>query len=162
LGEILETTHKKSQKEVFGLVRGYYPKGTRFIVLPMDMTHMGRGRPARTIDQQHSELIRLRECYPEAILFAAVDPRRLDVDKTIEFLESHQFRGIKLYPPLGYHPNDPTLEPLYSFAEDRGLAVMTHCSRPAGVQYRGKISYAHADRPDDGRGARSRPVRTSL
>ena len=41
----------------------------------------------------------------EVIPFAAVDPRRHDVvNQTIELLEKKAFKGIKLYPPLGYTP----------------------------------------------------------
>jgi uncharacterized protein len=59
------------------------------------------------------------------------------VAKTITLLEEKMFRGIKLYPPIGYHPNDPVLWPLYDYAEKYGVPVLTHCSRPSTVQYRG-------------------------
>jgi predicted TIM-barrel fold metal-dependent hydrolase len=138
--EILEISFNKTQRDVFETVRGFYSSGTRFVVLPMDMDLMGAGKVAKPIDIQHAELAALRDIYPESVIaFAAVDPRHDGVvEKTIRLIEEQGFLGIKLYPPTGYHPNDPTLWPLYAYAEQHGVPVLTHCSRPASVQYRGK------------------------
>ena len=110
------------------------------MLLPMDMTMMNAGRVHVGIDEQHDEIVALRDAYPEELLipFAAVDPRHERiVDKTIALVERDRFRGLKLYPPTGYHPFDRRLWPLYEYAEARGLPVMTHCSRPSSVKYRG-------------------------
>jgi predicted TIM-barrel fold metal-dependent hydrolase len=140
--QILELSYAaKHQEGVFETVRGYYPTNTRFIVLPMDMELMGAGKVDRSIADQHEELARLCGKYPELIIpFAAVDARRDDVETTKRLINEHGFRGIKLYPPIGSHPNDPALAPLYAYAEAHGVPVMTHCSRPAGVRYRGKAT----------------------
>lgn len=138
--QIIETSYKKNQRDVFEIVRGFYPQESRFIVLPMDMTKMNAGKVRVGIDAQHAELAALCEdVYPTALIpFAAVDPRQDDiVNKTIALVEQHHFRGLKLYPPTGYHPYDRRLWPLYEYAEQHNLPVMTHCSRPASVQYRG-------------------------
>jgi uncharacterized protein len=129
-----------SQEGVFKLLRSYYPAGTRFVVLPMEMEYMNVGRVAKPLEAQHAELAALRDEFPELVIpFAAADPRRPRVvEETLELLEEHDFRGIKLYPPTGYHPNDPALRPLYAYAAERGVPVLTHCSRPSSVQYRGE------------------------
>jgi uncharacterized protein len=151
LGEILETTHNKSQEDVFKLVRGYYPEHTRFVVLPMNMEHMGRGDVKCKFKAQHDDLATLRNDHPEEVIpFVAVDPRQPDVvDKAIERLEQG-FRGIKLYPPLGYHPDDRRLRPLYEYAEEHDHPVITHCSRPAGVTYKGPITEEMQTDPETG------------
>jgi uncharacterized protein len=139
--QIIETSYSKTQAEVFEIVRGFYPEGTRFVLLPMDMTMMNAGRVHVGIDEQHDEIIALRDAYPEGQLvpFAAVDPRHERiVEKTIALIEQQGFRGLKLYPPTGYHPFDKRLWPLYQYAEEHDLPVLTHCSRPASVQYRGQ------------------------
>lgn len=151
--EILETSYHRSQAEVFEIVRGFYPQGTRFVVLPMDMELMNAGLVALSIDEQHEELAELRDQHPESVIpFAAVDPRHGEpvVARTIDLIENNQFRGIKLYPPTGYHPNDPVLWPLYAYAEANGIPVLTHCSRPASVQYRGKPTERMRTDPDGG------------
>jgi predicted TIM-barrel fold metal-dependent hydrolase len=137
---IVEVSYERSQRDVFELVRGSYPEATRFVVLPMDMELMGAGRVDEPIAEQHAELRQLTETYPELVIpFAAADPRREDVvETTRRLLEEDGFRGIKLYPPMGYHPADPALGPLYAYAAERGVPVMTHCSRPAQVKYRGE------------------------
>ncbi len=136
--QIVETSFKRNQRAVFEIVRGFYPEGTRFVVLPMDMTKMNAGKVTAGIDAQHEELGKLRDAYPIVIPFAAVDPRHERiVEKTIELVEEHGFRGLKLYPPTGYHPYDHRLWPLYEYAQEHNVPVLTHCSRPASVQYRG-------------------------
>lgn len=129
-----------SQEGVFELVRSYYPKETRFVVLPMDMELMNAGKVKESIDVQHAQLAELRDTYPELVIpFAAADARHDDVvEKTKRLIEQQRFRGIKLYPPIGCHPNDPALRPLYDYAVEHRIPVMTHCSRPASVQYRGE------------------------
>jgi uncharacterized protein len=137
---ILQTSYKRSQEEIFRLVRELYPAGTRFVVLPMDLTYIGAGRPDKSIDEQHRELAReVRDVYPDLVIpFAAVDPRHSDiVERTIHLLQREGFRGMKLYPPNGYHPNDPVLRQLYEFAEQHGVPVLSHCSR-RGSQYQGE------------------------
>jgi predicted TIM-barrel fold metal-dependent hydrolase len=138
--EIISTSYEKDQAGVFAIVSGFYPEGSRFVVLPMDMTEMNAGGVDAGIDEQHAELVRLRDVLPEAVIpFAAVDPRHPNIyEKTIELIERHEFRGLKLYPPTGYHPFDKRLWKLYEYAEERGLPVLTHCSRPSSVQYRGE------------------------
>ena len=139
--QILHVTYEYgSQQGVFELVRSYYPAGTRFVVLPMDMDLMNAGRVREPIHVQHAQLAALRDTSPDLVIpFAAADGRREDVvERTIDLIEQHGFRGIKLYPPLGSHPNDPRLGPLYDYAVEHRVPVLTHCSRPASVQYRGE------------------------
>jgi predicted TIM-barrel fold metal-dependent hydrolase len=138
--QIVETSYKKTQREVFEIVRGFYPERTRFVVLPMDMSRMNAGGVEIGIDEQHREVAKLRDEHPDLVVpFAAVDPRHDGiVEKTIALIDERGFRGLKLYPPTGYHPFDRRLWPLYDYAEAHDVPVLTHCSRPASVQYRGE------------------------
>ena len=43
--------------------------------------------------------------------------------------ENAHFKGIKLYPPLGYYPNDTRLHPVYEYAQKKDIPIMSHCSR---------------------------------
>ncbi|MEM7238861.1 MAG: amidohydrolase family protein, partial [Pseudomonadota bacterium] len=50
--------------------------------------------------------------------------------------EGSGFRGIKLYPPLGYSPSHPVLmDEIYPYCVENDLPVMSHCSR-GGVRGR--------------------------
>ena len=140
---ILETSYQRDQEAIFNIAQSFYPPGTRFVILPMDMTHMKAGKLSESVAMQHEELEQLQRGYSDlVVLFAAVDPRHPDiVPNTIELLERHGFRGIKVYPPVGFHPNDPALADLYRYASEHAIPVLSHCSR-RGVLYRGKASAA--------------------
>jgi len=151
-GQILEVSYQRSQEKVFERARGFYPRNTRFVVLPMDMELMGAGNVEESISEQHEELWELRGQYPDLVIpFAAADPRRPDVEEATRHLLERGFRGIKLYPPLGYHPNHKRLWPLYAYAAEHGIPVLTHCSRPTEVSYRGPLTPEMLDDPVTGK-----------
>lgn len=129
---------KRTQRDVYEAILPRYPQGTRFVVLPMDMSYMGAGAPPSALDAQHEELARLRDAFPETLIpFAAIDPRRSDLLPMLRRLvEERGFRGIKVYPSLGYAPDDLRLMDVWAYAAARGIPVMAHCSR-GGVRQRG-------------------------
>jgi predicted TIM-barrel fold metal-dependent hydrolase len=43
------------------------------------------------------------------------------------------FRGVKLYPPLGYLPTHPALVPLFDYCERYDVPIIVHTS-PGGIQ----------------------------
>jgi uncharacterized protein len=140
----LEMGNCETQAEIFAQITGYYPPETRFVILPMDMAHMGAGEPREDIDAQHRALVRLALANPDTALpFLAVDPRRYPPEARPPLWEvlrrwfdenthadgSRVFRGIKLYPPQGFDPNDARLNDLWEFCNERRIPVMTHCAR---------------------------------
>jgi predicted TIM-barrel fold metal-dependent hydrolase len=150
----------RSQSNVFGKLQRQYTPGTHFVILPMDMKYMGAGAPRYSYDKQMEGLATLatskkrREIF-HPFIFA--DPRRIaeeqdhfiyTVDKagtvvpqkgsTIhKYLEVKKFEGIKIYPALGYYPFDVELLPLWKYAADQGIPIMTHCVR-GPLYYRGR------------------------
>lgn len=150
--DFLKIGAMESQEEVFTRLRGYYPSGgehpTQFVALPMDMTHMGAGDPFEDIETQHQKLATLAAKHPDTLLpFIAVDPRRVTSQDphpgamVERLLDQHPgvFRGVKLYPPLGYWPEEPVLMGrVFPLCQERGLPVMSHCSR-GGVRSRAHI-----------------------
>lgn len=134
----------KTQQQVFEVVRAYYPLDTKFVVLPMDMEYMDAGKVPKDIIAQHDELAQLVQTYPNQIIpFVAVDPRRPNILNLLRsWIEEKGFKGIKLYPPLGYMPTDPVLMQVYEYAQANNLPVMTHCSR-GGVRNK-KLSASQA------------------
>lgn len=147
---------KGRQQKVFEHLELYYPRATRFVVLPMDMAAMGRGAPLVTVEQQHEELLSLAQA-PETggriVPFAAVDPRRRNALALLERFHRLGCRGLKIYPNLGYLPDHPRLmDELYPYCAAHGLPVMTHCSR-GGVKGRvtGNELDANGDTVREGR-----------
>lgn len=133
------TGSRHTQEDIFHEMRRFYPANTRFVILPMDMTHIGHGPVQEDIFAQHDALAQLARKYPDNIIpFATVFPDRpgaaAEVRRCIETLG---FRGLKLYPKLGYRPDHPVLmEEIYPLCIAHDLPVVTHCSR-GGVYGKG-------------------------
>jgi predicted TIM-barrel fold metal-dependent hydrolase len=61
--------------------------------------------------------------------FIAADPRRPDIYRIVtEALESRVFKGVKIYPVMGYDPGDDRLNGIYEYCVDNDIPVTTHCS----------------------------------
>ncbi|GAB4504664.1 MAG: amidohydrolase family protein [Anaerolineales bacterium] len=139
-GRFLKTSNKATQMEVFKNIEKQYPNDTLFVVLPMDMQFIGAGEPLESWEEQHQKLLDLAYRSPfkgRIIPFMAVDPRR---DGIVKFADQNlgeeKFRGIKIYPNLGYSPEDKVLKKVYAICQERGYPVLAHCS-PGGIWARG-------------------------
>lgn len=134
LESFLKASGVKSQAGMFERIQAQYPSNARFVVLPMDMKYMQLGSVHESLDKQHADLLEIAaKAKGRVIPFYAADPRRLDlVQRVAENLTDTKFRGIKIYPNLGYYPSDPKLMDVYAICEERGYPVMTHCS-PSGL-----------------------------
>lgn len=148
---LLDTGDKPTQAAVWQEIRPQYPTGSRFVVLPIDMTHANLGELAVSIDTQHAELLELAEQSKGTIIpFYFADPRRenllADVHKN---LVEGKFRGIKIYPNLGYRVDCEPLLDVYALCEERNVPVMTHCSTGGVWQYgltqARRLALAHPD-----------------
>lgn len=153
---IVRFANYQEQSKVFSRLRLQYPPGTKMVVLPMDMEFMGAGKPVRPYAGQMEMLARIKSNHPDEIYpFVFVDPRRIaeegkaffdyDVvdDKVVlkdcfikDYIETKSFSGFKIYPALGYFPFDELLLPLWKYAADNGIPIMTHCIRGV-IYYRG-------------------------
>lgn len=132
---------RKSSLEIFKFLKGFYPEGTKFVVLSMDMAYMKAGKVLQDFLIQLDELAEIKTNYPEQCYpFICVDPRRPNITNIVKtYIEQKKFQGIKLYPPLGYYPFDQRLYPVYEYAEANKIPIITHCCS-AVVFYRGKIT----------------------
>ncbi len=52
----IKAAYRKKQEDNLKTLIGYYPIGTKFIILPMDMAYMGAGKIKEDIENQHNEL----------------------------------------------------------------------------------------------------------
>ncbi len=157
----------ESQGTILSKLKDQYPSDTLHIVLPMDMDYMGAGEAPKRYRDQMAKLLGIYRGANGKILrpFLFADPRRIgEVEKELryepgdkafftwtlednrvklgdclvkEYLEENQFSGIKIYPALGYYPFDPGLLPLWKYAADHGIPIMTHCIRGT-IFYRGQ------------------------
>ena len=131
----LKIAEQPTQADVFRQVELQYPeKTTVFVVLPMDMTFMDMGELETPIERQHEELLTLMHAYEGQIIpFYAADPRHEDIVARVKKeLAPDRFRGIKIYPNLGYKPDDLRLMEIYKLCIKGNYPVLTHCS-PGGI-----------------------------
>ena len=124
-----------TQEKIFNTMQNFYPLGTRFIVLPMDMEYIDAGVVPEDYSEQISQLRDLKVSYKELIYpFIFGHPERFERDASYQgrfelALKSEGFAGIKMYPALGYWPFDSRLEQVYDFAVEHNIPIMTHCVR---------------------------------
>lgn len=133
------TGSRATQRDIFREMRHYYPPDTRFVILPMDMELIGHGPVNKPIRDQHDELARLAQEYPENVIpFATIFPDRPEgMDEFRRCVHELKFRGLKLYNKLGFAPDHPILmQQAYPFCIEHHLPVMVHCSR-GGVSGKG-------------------------
>ena len=125
---------KTNQLEVLKELRGYYPSDTKFCVLSIDFDYMKAGKAKFGFLRQIEDLSKAaneinKEANEEIIIpFLGIDPRRENLfDLVKEYIEEKGFRGLKLYPGLGFFPDDKNLYPIYKYAEKNELPITTHC-----------------------------------
>lgn len=81
---------------------------------------------------------------PEKLIgFAAVDPTEQGALKELKrAVEELGLRGLKMSPIYqGWHPSDERAEPLFQYAEERGLPIMLH--QGATFPRKAPLKYAH-------------------
>lgn len=129
--------YNRSQYDVFAKhLKTQYPDDTAFVVLPMDMACMSYGPPEQDINRQHEDLaaaclaVKADPNYEgELIPFVHIDPRRRGALPFIRYwIEERGFKGVKIYPPLGYRPDDPCLDPIFAYCSVKKIPIMTHAS----------------------------------
>jgi len=134
------------QYSIYSRLNKQYPPNTGFVILPMDMEYMGAGSPPVSFYKQMEDLISLKEDHRDTFYpFVFIHPERMK-DKSFfayelvngrivlnencavrQYIETHDFSGFKIYPALGYYPFDEVLLPLWRYAADNGIPIMTHC-----------------------------------
>lgn len=134
-----------STTDIFDELQAYYPSNTKFAVLSVDFDFMEAGAPIRGFLHQLQDLTAIRDKYPDRLFpFICADPRRKDdlPGLVTHYIEKQGFKGIKLYPALGYFPDDPYLFPVYEYAEKYQIPITAHCIPKNPNHFRGKISDA--------------------
>ncbi|GGO40654.1 hypothetical protein GCM10008949_50420 [Deinococcus humi] len=104
------------------------------------MDYMEAGVASRDFLQQIQELAALKQTFGTLVRpFLGVDPRRPGLLALVQRAHQEQgFCGLKLYPALGFLPDDPVLYEVYAYAQEHELPVVSHCSK-GGLMYQGKI-----------------------
>lgn len=103
-------------------------------ILLMDLEAGWNRTIHKKLFQQVNEVKTLMRDFP-LLPYIAVDPRRADWhgEDNLYALVLHAltgdmpFFGVKVYPALGYLPNDERLAPIFEVCEKFSIPVLTHC-----------------------------------
>ena len=64
--------------------------------------------------------------------FVYVDPREENAAETLVYwIQEQGFKGVKLYPPIGFYPDDERLNPFYETANELAIPMLFHAGRVA-------------------------------
>jgi uncharacterized protein len=146
---LIDVALNNTQDDVFNILAKNYPSDASFVALTMNFDFMTGGVPDNNynnyITQLH-EVLEVKKMYGKKILpFLFIDPR-MGADKCMELLKTYLdpemprgVAGIKIYPSLGYYPFHPAMEPVYAYAEEHGIPVLTHSNKDGGAYYAGRF-----------------------
>jgi predicted TIM-barrel fold metal-dependent hydrolase len=75
-----------------------------------------------------AENVKRRCGRPRLLPFVAADPRREGIVEIVrEAIQGGVFKGVKIYPVMGYLPDNESLFPVYEFCRDNQVPITTHC-----------------------------------
>jgi len=123
------------------------------VPLMMDMAYCGAfGGDVMPYEEQIAQTaaaakeINLEAGRTRMMPFIAADPRRENVtDVVLDALASGAFHGVKIYPVMGYEPNDARLYPIYEHCAAHAVPITTHCQN-GGIP--GLKDYYHLAAPE--------------
>lgn len=135
----LPVAHQRRVAETFRLAR-VDPQGDALVaemdaagidvsvslIIDYGLAFPGHVPPLEEIFAAHRALL---ERHPgRFVVFAGVDPRRgrAGVELFERALVEWGFRGLKLYPPCGFSPSDPALDPFYALCAQHRAPVLSH------------------------------------
>lgn len=149
---LVEVAINKYQDEVFETLQSNYPSHARFVILTMNFDYMTGEAPQgnyNLYDTQLHEVLEVKNKFGDRVLpFLFIDPRK-GSDECMRQLRfyfdpanNRGMAGIKLYPSLGYYPFHPAMEPVYAFAEQHQIPIITHCNKSGGAYYAGRFNHS--------------------
>jgi predicted TIM-barrel fold metal-dependent hydrolase len=106
----------------------------RSVIFGLDW-ELGMGQQASVpTEQVHEEYAEMSAASGGRILyFAGVDPRRPNAAELLAGLLERGARGLKLYPPVGFHVYDEVVEPLLEACLEAAVPVAIHTGGTIGL-----------------------------
>jgi predicted TIM-barrel fold metal-dependent hydrolase len=83
------------------------------------------------VDDTNENVAHLKEAIGAAIIpFAYLDPRQEKALQEAEYwVKERQFMGLKLYPPIGFYPDEPNLMTFFQGVESLKVPILFHMGR---------------------------------
>jgi len=101
----------------------------------------GLSKPKFSIEEYNKWVADAADQYPDRLIaFVGADPRRKNAVEIFEkAVQEWGMKGLKLYPPCGFYPNEKIVTPLWEKANELEIPVMVH-SGPSFPQLKMKYS----------------------
>ena len=101
----------------------------------------GFSKPKISIEEYNKWVADAADQNPDRLIaFMGVDPRRKNAVEILEKgIQEWGMKGLKIYPPCGFYPNEPLVTPLWEKANELEIPVMVH-SGPTFPQLKMKYS----------------------
>jgi hypothetical protein len=126
----------------------------RSVVLPLDFGMVGPTKQG--VEEFNDWIFQACSGYPEQLIpFMGVDPGRGELALRLvnKYVKHYDARGVKVYPPTGWRPDEGRIAPFWDLVDELGLMVVSHSgavwgplneelSRPS---YYSKILQKHQD-----------------
>lgn len=125
-----------------------FPEIALWVLSPLDLSYLEPDDEypymARSFRSNNEDVARLRDRFPDKITcFAYVDPRQADAAEVVHhWVGKEGFKGLKLYPPIGFYPDAPELEDFFRAIDELAIPILFHAGRVAphpGL----RMKYAH-------------------
>jgi predicted TIM-barrel fold metal-dependent hydrolase len=103
------------------------------VVLPLDFGLVGS--PEIGVEGYNDWVFQSSEPFRESIVpFIGVDPNRgtQAVNLVEKYVKHYDAKGVKIYPPTGFYPNEERLEPFWDLMVEYDLIVVTHAGASWG------------------------------
>jgi uncharacterized protein len=97
------------------------------VILPLDWEKIC-GKAEKDIIEQNRVYAELSNKYPDKIIsFFSINPERANAVKSFQTAVTEWgMKGLKLYPPTGFYPDDPLCTPFYEICCEYDLPVVFH------------------------------------
>ena len=108
-----------------------------WVLSPLDLSHLEPDDEypymARSFRSNNEDVARLRDRFPDKVLgFVYVDPRQSGAAETVHhWVTKEGFKGLKLYPPIGFYPDAPELEDFFRAIDELAIPILFHAGRVA-------------------------------
>jgi predicted TIM-barrel fold metal-dependent hydrolase len=129
----------QKKEECYDALKRYHdPEGERLIeamdkagvkksiILPLDFSF--DYKTGESIMEQNRVIARIQKRYPDRLAaFVGIDPRRKDAPQiATSLIQDFGCTGVKLYPPTGFHINDPSVFRLLDEISKSDVPIVFH------------------------------------
>jgi len=133
------TNENKTQEANLKELESYYAKGSKFVILTVNMNGMGAGKTKKSFEDQIKEVIKMKLEGHNIFMFYHLDPT---VDDCLDLLYKYEkhIDGLKVYTLMGHFPDHINLLKGYEWCQKNKKPVVFHTSPESPVYYKGKKS----------------------